>query len=508
MLFASLALNQPIIGPDNNPLPSPWPEHWGSTGHLLWIVGYDEKHVGQTLHRALFKPGAFRLIRDLETNNWRVYQPWNESDEARAMETVPSEPLIPERYIKQWAWKDKASSIFESVTLNNGTVICAYSSRGNPKQGDKVHCIWIDEDIEYSHHIGEYRARLADYSGRLLWSAFPHSKNEALVEMSEQAIEQRTWTKPIVEEIQVSLHDNPYIKEDQKDRLGITLTDDLERSARIHGNFIYDSFLVYPTFSKKTHCCPHPDESAHDEIDKIIASGQRPVNWTRYLAIDPGFTRTAVVFAAVPPPFAFETLPKDERYLIIEGEIYVKGQTVDEIAKLVRNYIDGFIYESFVIDWHAARQTPMTGGKTIYQQFYEVFAKHGITSNLMGSHFVKGNDDITGRIEIVRKYLAINKLGKPRLRLYGEKTPGLQKEFARYKFRQGPNGFVDEKPVKKHDHALDALGYLVSMDPEWIDMDYTRKKNSAAYDAFKRIQDREKQKANQGSRFVNLGPAS
>lgn len=506
ILFASLALNQPVIGIDGNPLPRPWPDSWGRDHLLLWVVGYDEKHIGQTVFHHLFSPGIFRLIKDEVTGEYRVFRPWSEEDNARSIETIQSEPLIPDRYIDSWAWKDKASNVFESVRLTNGTEIRAYSSRGNPKQGDKVHCIWIDEDIEYASHIGEFRARLADYGGRLLWSAFPHSKNEALVEMSEMASDQATWDKPIVEEVKVSLLDNPFILDDQKHRIGITLTDENERSARIDGNFTYDSVLVYPTFNKRVHCSPCENELLYDEIDRLISKNERPQIFTRYLAIDPGFTRTAVVFAAVPPPSMFDLLPDDEKYVIIEGEIYVKGKGVDEIAKLVKQWTTGFIYEAFIIDWHAARQTPMVGGKIIYQQYQEAFAKQGLRS-MEGTTFRRGNDDIAGRIEIVRSYLNINRNGKPRLRMNAATTPGLQREFSKYKYRQTSTGFIDEKPVKKYDHALDALGYLLSIDPQWVERDYATPAMSPAFIAFRRMQERAKTKAMEGNRFVNLGPS-
>lgn len=506
ILFASLALNRPVIGMDGDPLPRPWPASWGRDHLLMWVVGYDEKHIGQTIFHHLFEPGIFRLIKDLETGEYRIFRPWDEQDVERSIETIQSEPLIPDRYIDSWSWKDKAANVFESVRLTNGTEIRAYSSRGNPKQGDKVHCIWIDEDIEYASHIGEFRARLADYGGRLLWSAFPHSKNEALVEMSEMAEEQKTWDKPIVEEVKVSLLDNPFIRDDQKHRIGITLTDENERSARIEGNFTYDSVLVYPTFNKRIHCSPCENDLLYDEIDRILAKNERPMGWSRYLAIDPGFTRTAAVFAAVPPPSMFEELPDDEKYVIIEGEVYVKGKGVDDIAKLVREWTQGFVYEAFIIDWHAARQTPMVGGKIIYQQYQEAFAKQNVRS-LEGNTFRRGNDDIAGRIEIVRSYLTVNRKGKPRLRINANTTPGLQKEFAKYKYRQTSTGFIDEKPVKKNDHALDALGYLLSIEPQYVERDYSMSVMSPAFRAFQAIQERAKAKAMQGNRVVNLGPS-
>ncbi len=507
VLFASLATGQPIIGPLGKIIDSPWPKSWSKSNLLLWVVGYDERHIGQTIHRHLFKPGLFRVIRDLESGEYRTFRPWDPVDMERAEEALDSEPLIPERFVKQWAWKDFARNVFETCELVNGTTICAFSSRGEPKQGDKVHCIWIDEDIEYESHIAEFRMRLLDYSGRLLWSAFPHSKNQALIEMSEQAEDQKKWDEPIVEEIKVSMLDNPYISDKQKSRAGISLSDELEQRSRIHGDFTFDSYLVYPSYSKRLHTFPSENKEHFDEIDSILAKNVRPRNWTRFISVDPGFVRAAILFAAVPPVDMFDNLPEDERYLVIEDEIYTKGKTVNELAKEIRLRTEGFVYQSFIIDWHAARQTPMTGGRTIYQQFQEQFIKNQISSEETGSGFRKGNDDISGRIMLVRKYLELNRLGKPRLRLNREKTAGLQLEFVRYKFRTAKQGFIDETPVKRFDHALDALGYLVSINPEYVENDYNRIK-SPAFTAYQKIMDRQKQKQMSGRRFVHLGPGT
>lgn len=506
VLFASLALGQPIHGLDDVEIPDPWPKHWGKDNLLLWVIGYDERHIGQTLHRHLFKPGLFRVIRDLETGRYRCFRPWDPSDMARSEETIPSEPLIPERYIKSWSWKDKSANVFDTCELVNGTTICAFSSRGEPKQGDKVHCIWIDEDIEYQSHVAEWRMRLLDYRGRLIWTAYPHSKNLALVEMSEQAEHQSQWGKPpIVEEIQLSLMDNPFIGEDQKDRVISTLSE-VDQKSRIYGEFSYDSYLVYPMFSKKIHCAPAINRERWDSIDELTFKGERPVGWTRYMAVDPGFSCTAVIFGAVPPPDAFEGLPENEQYLVIEGELYLKNHTIEDTVREMKLWTQGFTYESFVIDWHAARQTPMSGGATIYQQFSEMMAKYGISSNRTGNGFLRGNDDILGRIELVRSYLRINRANRPRLRINSGKSPGLLREFGRYRFREGNHGNTSDRPINRDDHAMDALGYLVSMNPQYIPVSYDNATRSPALQAYQKLIGKERSRLQASNRFVNLGP--
>ncbi len=505
VLFASLALGQPIYGLDNEPIPSPWPEHWGKGNLLLWIVGYDERHIGQTMHRHLFKPGLFRILRDKETGQFRCFRPWDPEDVARSNETIPSEPLIPERYIKQWSWKDKAGCVFDTCELTNGTVICAYSSRGEPKQGDKVHCIWIDEDIEYQSHVPEWRMRLLDHKGRLLWTAYPHSKNLALVEMSEQAEEQRHWDKPVVEEIKLTTIDNPFIAEDQKSRAFSVLSPE-EQRARLYGEFNYDSYLVYPSFNKRVHTSPSPNQNEWDAIDEILSKQERPLDWCRYLAIDPGFSTTAILFGAVPPVDLFDKLPPQEQYLVIEGELYLHNKAAEEVVREIKVWTQGFVYQAFVIDWHAARQTPMLGGPTIYQQYSSLLAKYDISSTQTGNGFLRGSDDVIGRIELTRGYLRLNRANKPRLRINAAKCPSLIKEFGRYRFREGASGSKDDRPQNRDDHAMDAMGYLISMNPEYVKPDYESVSPTSSYERFRRFIDKDKLRSQVG--FVNLSRVS
>ena len=112
--------------------------------------------------------GAFKVIKDDATGKDRAWNPNDPADKAREAEARPAPPLIPERYIDgEPAWTDKKNKVFSRITLTNGNVICAYTAKGDVKQGDPVDLIWIDEDIVYPEYINEYRARLSDRKGRL-----------------------------------------------------------------------------------------------------------------------------------------------------------------------------------------------------------------------------------------------------------------------------------------------------------------------------------------------------
>ena len=209
---ASAVLGIPLIGPDGNPIPFRYPK---GRPLLVWIIGFDEKHIGR-IYNKLFSPGMFRLIKDEETGKLRSWRPWEEADAAREDEIEQAPALIPKRMIKEFAWENKAARAFSVCRLHNGTEIHAFSSGGEAATGDAVDIIWIDEDIKYPSHVGEWQARLSDNRGKLLWSSWPRNANSALKAMSARAEAQEDSEHPDVFEILLTFSGNPYIPMDEK----------------------------------------------------------------------------------------------------------------------------------------------------------------------------------------------------------------------------------------------------------------------------------------------------
>src|SRR5690606_4961725 len=95
----------------------------------LVLLGYGAKHIGNVMHKMLFREGGtgMRLIRDEHTKRWRVWKNWQPYDAAYAEKTRQAPPLIPDRFVKpnSWAWEDKRQYIFSHVELTTGWEIKA-----------------------------------------------------------------------------------------------------------------------------------------------------------------------------------------------------------------------------------------------------------------------------------------------------------------------------------------------------------------------------------------------
>jgi hypothetical protein len=499
--LASAATQTPITAADGTQVPYKYPKR----PLLIWVIGYDQAHIGGTIHRMLFRPGAFKTICDRQTGLLRAFDPEDADDIVREKngECQQSQPLIPERMIDPsgWAWENKGERVFTVCRLTNGTEIHAFSSKAEPKQGDPVDVIHIDEDVASPRHIGEWQARLSDTAGRLWWSAFPHSKNEALIDLSERANEQRNWAKPDVEEIQLTFSGNPFIDADEKRKRLQGWSED-EQKARDLGEFSTDNVLVYPDFSKAVHASPPEELGNDDAIDAILRSrGAPPSNWTRYLALDPGHSRSAVLFLAVPPPEFGDAV-------IVYNELYLRNHDAESLAVKVRDKVAGQPIQTFIIDNRAGRQTPMGFNHTVYEQYQMAFRKFGIHSVSGGCRFEPGSDNVDGRLGLVRAWLKPRHAGQGRmraiLRIMADRCPNTCREFLLYKKRVVSDA-VKEEPISKNDHLMDNLGYLAAHDPQYISPVMGGGEATAAYRYFQT----RRSKRNAGrDKSVHMGPTA
>lgn len=307
--FASKALDIPITLNDGTVIEGRKPWQRGRCIRM-WVIGYDAKHIGQTIYRLLFKRGLFKIIKDKTTGKYRAFRPWDAEDAARESEAKDSPPLIPARYIKpnSWDWDNKKGKEFKSVTIIDPSTgediaeIFAYSSKADPKAGDSVDMLWIDEAIDNPEHFKEWKARLFDVRGELIWSSWPNVQNDALVELSETAKQQEGDPAALVREHVIKLSENKTISKEKMDEaLGMFATPE-EKRARDAGEFVTDLLRMYPWFDEFTHQALRDNDP--DEVSRIIRAngGSIPHEWTRELVIDPGSQNPAAIFCAIPPP--------------------------------------------------------------------------------------------------------------------------------------------------------------------------------------------------------------
>lgn len=418
------------------------------------LVGQDLRHCSKVFYQKLFKPGAFKIIRDEETKKWRSYRPNDPLDQARAHMAKKAPALIPARFYdyNKIAWENKKDETPKTIPLKNGWTLFFFSSMGAPPQGWNVHLVAFDEEIEHPLWYPEMSARLIDdrtvdpdtgkiRGGKFIWSATPQAGTQQLYDLKGRGDECVGDEKPAIEAFKFGMLDNPWLSEDAKQEfINKFAGNEDEIAVRVYGDFALLGTRVYSEFTPKgVHGCP---------------VFQIPEDWTVYCAIDPGRQICAVLFIAIPPPRSEWAGRK-----VIFDELYIKRCNAKIFAETFVKRVNHRPIEWGVIDHRAGRITEMGSGVTHEQQYTNALKALRFSFEKGGCSFVWSSDDVKGGIEAARNMLHVID-GKSELVVMTQKVPKLLWELERYSYRKLPSGLVTDEPIKQHDHLADCLRYL------------------------------------------------
>lgn len=512
--FALTAMDMPLLLDDGTQIPMRQPWQRGRCLRM-WVIGYDSKHIGQTIYRLLFKPGLFKIIKDEKTGLYRNYRPWEEADKAREKEAKPSPPLIPSRYIKpnSWDWENKKGKEFKSVVIRDPVSgedlaeIYAYSSKADPKAGDPVDFIWIDEAIENPAHYEEWKSRLMDVRGSLIWSSWPNVQNDALADLTERALRESRKDKPLVRETVISLSANKTIdKETLDEALGMFATPE-ERRARDKGEYVTDLLRMYPLFDEYQHQAIRDGDP--DEISKILreSGGVPPSDWTRELIIDPGTQHPAALFVAIPPPHLMKI---GEECFVVYDELAgpeVSRNDADMLAKKIKEKSGGKKFNRMIIDYQAGRQTGMGYSPKVMDNYRDALVKHRVHLESGAPFFTRGSNDVGGRIGQLQGWLHLqDESGLPKLRIVRSRCPILVKQLRQYKKSCVNNYVKDDRPYGYQEiDAAVALEYWAASFPRYVRPKHDPRDGGSAWSQFVALRDKLRRKNRTGGE--QIGPS-
>ena len=423
------------------------------------IVGFKAWHIGNVIYPYLFKAGAFKIIRDEETGEWRVFRPWVPQDQKRKSEAKPAPPLIPPRMIDKIVWQDRAKNIFSNVHLKNGWEIKAFSSRARPEQGWNASLLLFDEDILDPSWYEEAAGRLIDRAGRLIWSALPHMENDAMqrfVERGEaqQAEFERGGPEPTTKVFRITMESNPYLPEAAK-KAAIagwkSMGEDVYRK-RALGEMMTDTVLMYPNWNRGVHdAVIYKDQLA--EVAEYAKSGKVPMSWCRRLAVDPGHDTGAGVLIATPP---------SEKFHLVYGEIYIRQCTSRLIAQQLDSVTKNVWFQTFIIDAHGGNLTSIDTGISPREAYEREMKELGVECVESKHRFIPGCSVIAYREEILRSMLSIDGTGSPKLLVDFDACPNLDREMKRFRKKRANGMVTDTGNRRANTHAIECLEYLAA----------------------------------------------
>jgi len=330
------------------------------------------------------------------------------------------------------AW-DKVQRI---LRFQNGSWIQFNSSEQDREKlgGVALHRVVYDEEPRQEVR-NECAMRLVDYDGEEIFALTPFSGMAWLFDELYEPWELGKLTEPDCRVVVVDMDDNPHLSQRGKERQ-LAKYSGPEREARKSGRFVAFSGLIYP----------HPPETI-PQIDRI------PPGAEVFRGIDPGWRHMlAVVYCY---------LDFDDN-LVVFDEIALRGSTVREACEEMRrrdlrwgyrkseNDVVPLQVNWTVIDPASRNKNAQTG-----RSDQSEFADHGI-------YTIPGQNAVSAGINRVKERIDARRL------LVAANCPELLGQFRRYRWVKNTGRGEHEakaEPVKRDDHLLDALRYVIMQRP-------------------------------------------
>jgi hypothetical protein len=417
-----------------------------------YVVGKDEKHLGETLYPKLFKAGAFKIIKDPVTKQWRAFRPW--SDEAIKHLAKPAPPIIPPTAIKSISWRKKNAGIPDKVVLNTGWEITFWTSLGKPPTGMELDIAWFDEEIVDPAWYPEMKFRLMDRAGRFYWTATPKAGTEQLLDLHERAAVQKSWKKPVTTEHFVHVKDNPFISSVEKEEVASVLSES-DYQTRFEGEFVILKARIYPEWDERIHGVPYFDI---------------PKTWTIYVVVDPGRQVCASLFLAVPGPD-----DEEAGRLFIFDELYIRNSNAQLFGEGMKRKLNNKNRQAyaFLIDRHGSKISDGGTGKSIMAYYSAALKKYDVKSMQTGHNFWLASDNPDADTEAARAWLISRDNEDPKqcgpvLSVITESCPNFCREIKKYRYPRVQGEIVEKIPHKGDVHLMDCLRYLAAHNPRWV----------------------------------------
>lgn len=419
------------------------------------FLGLNSDHLANPMLTKLMEPGAFSIIRDERTRQWRAVRPYHADptvldpyDLAYKEQWRDAPPLVPPRVCNletDIAWNDKKRRVPRLMLTKTGWNVLWRSSEGDPEQGTQRNLGWIDEQIQNEQFFFEFQRGSMRTGGIGIWSATPQKVNRLLFDLAELA---RTGSENYHLTV-LSLEDSPFMPPKEKAAFRESLPDD-EYRVRFLGEFAVASKWVYNRFDAQgLHGC-----------DPFTI----PEEWTIYAILDPGRQFNATLLVAIDP---------DDKHLWVYDGWVLKQQDAIAWSYQMKERLAGRQLESVVCDLNMGRQhtAGMVGDDTVATVYANALKKADVVLRRygpLGGGFFPGCNDVPFREE---KMLAAMTprvdgphTGTPRLKIFRGSIPQLEEQIRRAEtvVKDGK-----ERRKKQEDDLLDCLEYAVAADLTW-----------------------------------------
>lgn len=340
-------------------------------------------------------------------------------------EWCPKDQLVGGRFDKAY---DKT---LRKLSLKNGSFFdfLTFEQDLDKFGGAAKHRIHYDEEPPAAIRR-ESMMRLIDYGGDELFTMTPLQGMSWMYDDIWEPFVKGNLAEATV--ILVDMDDNPHLDEKTKKRALAGLSSE-ERQARKSGRFVHFAGMIYDEFTRNRHVVPE-----HELPDDVRV----------FVGIDPGMRHMAAVVWAY--------LTTDDR-LVVFDELGLQGHTVKQVCEKIhlvnmKHTRHGMALrpDYYVIDPSARNVNHQTGRSDQME-----YTEHGIVT-------ICGQNSVTAGINRVKERLQSGRL------LIAANCDTTIDQFRKYRWAKATRSEHDPKetPVKKDDHLLDALRYVVASRPQ------------------------------------------
>lgn len=337
--------------------------------------------------------------------------------------------------------KKASDSDFQVHFANGSLITCKSADSGREKfQGASVDLVWIDEECE-ADIFDECFQRTADCSGKVLLTLTPLTDIASGVKEPWVYNLYEKWKagKKDVCFVSLSVLDNPFVPEIEKERLKEKWAGHHEEKARLYGEFVQRAGLIYNTFDKSQH---------------LIKPFRIPGSWRRIASIDPAATgTTAVIWGAIDPG--------DNLYLY--REYYQSDKIVSDHVKDILISNCGDPIDIWLIDPKFGTQKNAESHKSNLQLYRDA----GIPARLAP---IDADFGLNASREYVSATVTENSR-HPKVYIFNDLenfTWELEHYIWAFYARGELKGQSKDKPLKRHDHLMNAFQYLCSLQPRHL----------------------------------------
>lgn len=331
-----------------------------------------------------------------------------------------------------------SDSEYQIHGTNGSLLTCKSADSGREKfQGASVDLVWIDEEPDVEIY-DECFQRTADCAGKILITLTPLTDTASGVRSPWVFDLWEDWRAGArdLEFVTLSVLDNPFVPAEEKTRLKVKWAGHYEERARLYGEFIQRSGLVYPQWDPAKH---------------LIAPRPIPRQWRRVACIDPAATgTTACLWCAVHP----------NGNLYFYREYYERDLVVSDHARNILARNAGDRVDLWLIDPKWGTQRNAETHKT-NQQLYR---DSGIPVRLA----VVGEDY---GLNASREYIqaTIDPTSPHNKAYFFSDLTDFQSEIKHYVwdfFQKGEQkGQSKDKPRKRNDHLMNSFQYIAANNP-------------------------------------------